>query len=139
MSVTIEQDRIAETKAFFGGQARALLYAGAQVAQDVAYSRSRWRTGRMADEITIIAEDTLMFVVAALAPYSVYHEYGTGIYATGPGGSRAKKIPWVYYDEYLGKWFTTYGVAPHPFMRPGYEAAKAWVLDNADKFFRGPG
>lgn len=31
-------------------------------------------------------------VINVGADYAIYVEYGTGIYATGPGGSRAKKI-----------------------------------------------
>lgn len=31
-------------------------------------------------------------------PYAKYVHWGTGIYAEGPGGSKAKKVPWVYKD-----------------------------------------
>ncbi|MDI1796975.1 HK97 gp10 family phage protein, partial [Staphylococcus aureus] len=50
-------------------------------------------------------------VINVGAEYSVYVEYGTGIYATK--GSRAKKIPWSYKDA-NGKWHTTKGQAPQP-------------------------
>jgi hypothetical protein len=41
-------------------------------------------------------------------PYAKYVHWGTGIYAEGPGGSKAKKIPWVYKDI-NGQFHTTSG------------------------------
>ena len=39
-----------------------------------------------------------------------YVNYGTGIHTSGLGGpSRAKKIPWTYFDEKRGRFFTTSG------------------------------
>lgn len=64
--------------------------------------------------------------------YNIFQEYGTGIYAgdADPGfpgqresqGSRAKKIPWVYFKN--GRFYTTWGNKPQPFMRPAYEIVK---------------
>lgn len=48
--------------------------------------------------------------------YAVYQEYGTGEHAEGPGGSKAKKIPWVYYNKRDGKFYLTYGVHATHFM-----------------------
>lgn len=59
--------------------------------------------------------------------YGVYVEYGTGIYAKGPGGSRAKKLPWSY-KRADGKWITTFGNVAQPFWFPS--------LDIASKYFR---
>jgi len=56
--------------------------------------------------------------------YAMYIEYGTGIYATGKGGSRAKKIPWVYYNEKLEKFITTKGQRPRSFLREGLDLVK---------------
>lgn len=47
--------------------------------------------------------------------YAPYVEFGTGLYATGK--SKAKKIPWVYRDD-KGKWHTTSGQMPHPYLKP---------------------
>jgi hypothetical protein len=41
-------------------------------------------------------------------PYAKYVHWGTGIYAEGPGGSKAKKIPWIYKDI-EGHFHTTSG------------------------------
>ncbi|WP_353420546.1 HK97-gp10 family putative phage morphogenesis protein [Staphylococcus coagulans] len=62
-------------------------------------------------------------VISVGADYAVYVEYGTGIYATGPGGSRAKKIPWHYKDG-NGKWHTTSGNPPQPFWNPAIDAGR---------------
>lgn len=61
------------------------------------------------------------------AAHAVYLEFGTGIYASGPGGSRAKKIPWTYKGD-DGKWYTTYGMPAQPFWFPS--------IDVAAKFFK---
>ena len=44
--------------------------------------------------------------------YAIYVEYGTGIYYEGtkrPNG-------WVYYNDRIGKFVFTFGMAPRPFM-----------------------
>jgi len=63
------------------------------------------------------------------AHYAIYVEYGTGIYATGPGGSRAKKIPWAYphpegkRDEKGNLIFIwTKGMKAQPYWGPALEA-----------------
>ena len=55
----------------------------------------------------------------------VWLEYGTGIYAKGPGGSRAKKIPWSYKGA-DGKWYTTYGMRAQPFWFPSIDVARKY-------------
>lgn len=74
-----------------------------------------------------IAPDGLSATVESGAEYSVYLEFGTGIYAEGPGGSRAKKIPWVY-KNLDGEYVTTYGMPAQPFWFPS--------IDVAQKYFR---
>lgn len=58
------------------------------------------------------------------ANYAIYVEFGTGIYAKGPGGSRAKKIPWTYKDPKTGRWITTKGQSPQPFWNPAIDAGR---------------
>ena len=48
------------------------------------------------------------------ASYAPYQEYGTGIYAEAGNG---RKTPWVYKRK-DGKFITTSGNRPHPFVRP---------------------
>lgn len=57
--------------------------------------------------------------------YGVYVEYGTGVYAKGPGGSRAKKIPWTYKGA-DGNWYTTYGMRAQPFWFPSIDVARKY-------------
>ena len=57
--------------------------------------------------------------------YGVYVEYGTGVYSKGPGGSRAKKIPWTYKGS-DGKWYTTYGMRAQPFWFPSIDVARKY-------------
>ena len=48
--------------------------------------------------------------------YASYVEYGTGIYAKL--GSKAKKIPWTYYNEEAQQFFKTSGMQPKPYLYP---------------------
>ncbi|PAH80221.1 hypothetical protein APW12_09360 [Staphylococcus aureus] len=65
----------------------------------------------------------LSSVISVGADYAIYVEYGTGIYATGPGGSRAKKIPW-FYEDADGEWQMTYGQVAQPFWNPAIDAGR---------------
>lgn len=60
-------------------------------------------------------------VVGSAVKYAPYVELGTGIHALGE--SHAKKIPWHYKDA-KGKWHTTYGMPPRPYLRPSIENHK---------------
>lgn len=51
--------------------------------------------------------------------------YGTGIYAVGPGGSRAKNIPWRYKDA-DGHWHTPKGQRAQPFWEPAIDEGRAF-------------
>ena len=55
----------------------------------------------------------------------IWLEFGTGVYAKGPGGSRAKKIPWSYKGA-DGKWYTTYGMRAQPFWFPSIDVARKY-------------
>ncbi|MDQ7113903.1 HK97-gp10 family putative phage morphogenesis protein [Staphylococcus simulans] len=62
-------------------------------------------------------------VISVGAEYAIYVEFGTGIYATGPGGSRAHKIPWTYKGD-DGEWYTTYGQQAQPFWNPAIDEGR---------------
>lgn len=70
-----------------------------------------------------ITNGGLSSVISVGADYAIYVEYGTGIYATGPGGSRAKNIPWSYKDV-DGEWHTTHGQVAQPFWNPAIDAGR---------------
>lgn len=134
MAVVLEADRIAGTRTEFVTRAADLLGDTAAFARDVARSEARKRTGEMAGRIEDAGTELDREVVAR-DPITIFHEFGTGIYAEGQ--SRAEEIPWVYFDEYTGQFYTTSGVTPQPMMRPGFEAGKDYLLTEARRYFDG--
>ncbi len=50
--------------------------------------------------------------------FAAYMEYGTGLFAEK--GNGRKDVPWAYKDD-KGKWHSTSGTKPHPFMRPALQ------------------
>ena len=78
-------------------------------------------TGNLSQSIDYgIIEDAITMQVGTDVKYAPYVELGTGIYATGEGGSGAKKIPWHYKDD-EGCWHTTSGMKAQPYLRPAIE------------------
>lgn len=57
----------------------------------------------------------LVGVVSTPLEYAPYVEYGTGLFAEN--GDGRKEVPWVYQDD-EGKYHSTRGQKPHPFLRP---------------------
>ena len=79
-------------------------------------------SGAMQDSVTLTFQDNgLSAVIHVGAFYAIYVNYGTGIYAEGPGGSRAKKIPWVYFSEKLKRFVTTSGMRSQEFWDPAID------------------
>ena len=50
--------------------------------------------------------------------YAPYVEYGTGIFSSL--GNGRKDVPWFYQDV-KGKWHSTCGSHPHPYLIPAFE------------------
>ncbi|HAY1336005.1 TPA: HK97 gp10 family phage protein [Staphylococcus aureus] len=83
-------------------------------------------TGYLRESVTIDFKDGgFTGVINIGSEYAIYVNYGTGIYATGAGGSRAKKIPWSYKDA-NGKWHTTKGQHAQPFWEPAIDAGRVF-------------
>jgi len=83
--------------------------------------------GELRDSITyeVTREgDSIFGRVGTSVPYSIYQEFGTGIYAEGGDG---RKTPWVY-PAGDGKFFWTKGNRPQPYLRP--------ALHESEKFIR---
>ena len=58
--------------------------------------------------------------------YAVYVEHGTGLFAfdgVGRPASAEHPIPWTYKGS-DGKFYTTYGVRPRPFLIPAFNSKK---------------
>ena len=76
-------------------------------------------TGALRRSITSKVEDTQGIIFTPLE-YAPYVEYGTGLFAESGG---VKDAPWNYQDD-EGKWHSTSGQKPQPFMRPALEENK---------------
>lgn len=57
--------------------------------------------------------------------YAPYVEYGTGLFAEN--GGRAD-VPWSYKDD-EGKWHSTSGMHPHPYMRPALNQNREQIIE----------
>ncbi|HCQ2209616.1 TPA: HK97 gp10 family phage protein [Staphylococcus aureus] len=72
-------------------------------------------TGYLRESVTMDFKDGgFTGVINIGSEYAIYVNYGTGIYATGAGGSRAKKIP------------STKGQHAQPFWEPAIDAGRAF-------------
>lgn len=58
--------------------------------------------------------------------YAPYIEYGTGLFAEK--GNGRKEVPWNYQDD-EGKWHSTSGLKPQPFMRPSLDENRQKIVD----------
>lgn len=109
----------------------------AQLIQSEAKARAAVDEGALRDSIEMeIFDGGLRAVVRVTSEYAIYVEHGTGIYAEGPGGSRAKKIPWSYYSEKLGRWVTTSGMRSQPFWFPALDAGRRYFQNEMRRLGR---
>lgn len=80
-------------------------------------------TGALRRSITSEVEGTEGVVFTPLE-YAPYVEYGTGLFAEEGG---RQDVPWSYQDD-EGKWHSTRGQHPQPFMRPALDENREKVL-----------
>jgi len=66
------------------------------------------------------AKGGLTAIVNSGANYSLFIEFGTGIYSKEGNG---RKTPWVYFDKKLNRYVFTRGIKPMPFFYPSLEIA----------------
>ena len=98
-----------------------VLYAWGELAQGYATEYCPVDTSNLVNSIDYgIIENDKQMQIGTDVEYAPYVEFGTGIYATGEGGSGAKKIPWHYKDD-EGHWHTTSGMRAQPYLRPAIE------------------
>lgn len=77
-------------------------------------------TGALRRSITSKVEqdgDNVIGIVYTPLEYAPYIEYGTGLFAEEGG---RMDVPWNYKDD-EGKWHSTNGQKPQPFMRPALD------------------
>jgi HK97 gp10 family phage protein len=73
-------------------------------------------TGQLLNSYKIVQTEDA-FEIGSDLDYSLYVEFGTGMYAEdGKGVS----TPWAYKNA-DGKWYTTKGMRPRPHIRPAFE------------------
>ena len=73
-------------------------------------------TGELRRSITSKVEDNVGIIYTPLE-YAPYVEYGTGLFAENGG---RLDVPWNYKDD-SGKWHSTSGQKPQPFMQPALD------------------
>lgn len=75
--------------------------------------------------------DKTVGVVGTNLEYGVYVHEGTGIYSRS--GAGRTDVPWVYMSEEDGKFYTTSGIQPTPFL----EDAVNTLTPDIENYFRG--
>lgn len=68
--------------------------------------------------------DTIKGVVFTPLLYAPYVEFGTGLFAEDGG---RQEVPWRYKDD-EGKWHSTSGMRPTPYMRPALEENREEII-----------
>lgn len=84
-------------------------------------------TGELRRSITSKVEGNgtdIVGIVYTPLEYAPYVEYGTGLFAEEGG---RQDVPWSYQDD-EGKWHTTSGQHPQPYMRPALNENRAEIL-----------
>ena len=81
-------------------------------------------TGELRRSITSKVEKNEGIIYTPLE-YAPYVEYGTGLFAEKGG---RKDVPWCYKDD-EGKWHTTSGMKPQPYMRPALHENKKKIIE----------
>lgn len=90
----------------------ALVYGHTDLMRHGEKDNSRVDTGRLRNSVahSVVQEEVY---IGTNLEYAPYHELGTGIYASQPGG---RQSPWVYYDRH-GKAHRTKGLYPIHFLK----------------------
>lgn len=125
------QKQIKDAVAGAGPIYKRAMFDATTIVKNKAQTLVPYKTGALRRSIfTTVNINPLKGVVGVSEKYGPFVEYGTGIYATGPGGSNARKIPWVYKSK--NGFFTTSGQKPQPYMRP----TKEQTQDQVKQIFR---
>ncbi len=121
------QSAVAEYGDLILEEVRRIVVETGQIILSNARTLARDDTGNLKQSIEMeIFDGGLKVVVHVGAGYAIFVEHGTGIHATGPGGSQAKTIPWTYFNEKTGQFVTTSGMEPKPFWFPAVRAGQRY-------------
>lgn len=99
-------------------------------ARDIIKANKRIKSGRYWGSIKHKVEDGTCYIGTNARsddgkPYPLYHELGTGIYASKGGG---RQDPWAYQDE-KGNWHKTNGIKPIHALKNGVANKKAEIIN----------
>ena len=92
-------------------------------------------TGALRRSITSNVSEEADYIVGTIytpLEYAPYVEYGTGLFAEN--GNGRSDVPWSYKDD-EGKWHSTFGQHPQPYMRPALEENKEKILEIFEEAF----
>lgn len=96
----------------------------AAVIQTEARARAPVDSGYLRQSIEVeVLNGGLTAIVTVDASYSVFIEYGTGIYAKNGNGN---KDGWVFYSEKYGQFVFTRGMEAQPFWFPAIEVGRQY-------------
>lgn len=78
------------------------------------------------------ADGNLAGYVGSNLDYAPYVHQGTGIYALE--GNGRKQVPWTYYSEKDGKFHSTSGLKPTPFLQDAIDNEKDNIIQYFNQF-----
>lgn len=90
----------------------SLVYGKIDLTRHGEKDNSRVDTGRLRNSVAHTVHEKAAYIGSNLE-YAPYHELGTGIYASRPGG---RQTAWIYYDR-KGKAHKTRGLYPIHFLK----------------------
>lgn len=100
-----------------GDKLESALFAAGEVVRSAAQTACPVDTGRLHDSIqTTVSGNSAL--IGTNVEYGIYVEFGTGSKGS-PSVAHTSKKTWTYYKG--GRFYTTSGQAPQPFMVPALE------------------
>ena len=106
----------------------------ATIIQTEARARAPVDSGYLRQSIEVeVLNGGLTAIVTVDASYSVFIEYGTGIYAKNGNGN---KDGWVFYSEKHGEFVFTRGMEAQPFWAPAIEVGRQYFKKEMKKLGR---
>ena len=104
------------------------------IVEGEAKKKAPSRDGQLRQSIThTVDKDSSTGYIGSALEYAPYVEIGTGIHSSK--GTGREDVPWVYKDLKTGKFYTTYGMKPRPFLQPALEENKDRIDDCFKELF----
>lgn len=116
-------------------QAKGAMGKVCSLVERTAKEKAPKDTGALRRSITsevIEKGDQIIGTIYTPLEYAPYVEYGTGLFAEN--GNGRSDVPWHYQDD-EGKWHSTFGQHPQPYMRPALEENKEKILQIFEEAF----